>query len=65
MHAHKERRAFIRLRSAMVRYAAYLDFTLDNLVEEYISIAGTIGSIIEPEVQDLKPKRDDENNDSN
>jgi len=65
MHANKERRAFIRLRSAMVRYAACPDFTLDNLVEEYISIAGTIGSIIRPEVQDLKPKRDDENNDSN
>jgi hypothetical protein len=64
MHANKERRAFIRLRSAMVRYAACPDFTLDNLAEEYISIAGTIGSI-RPEVQDLKPKRDNENNDSN
>lgn len=54
----------IGLRSALVRYEACPDFTLDNLVEEYVSIAGSIGSIIGPEVQDLKPKRDDENNDS-
>ena len=64
MHANKERRAFIRLRSAIVRYEACPEFTLDNLAEEYISTAETIGSIIGPEVQDLKPKRDDENNDS-
>lgn len=31
--------------------------------EALLSIAGTIGSIIGPEMEDLKPNRDDENND--
>ena len=57
--ANKMRRAYIELRSATVRYEACPDVTLDNLVEEYTSIAKTIGSIIGPEVQDLNSNKED------
>ncbi len=57
--ANKMRRAYIELRSAIVRYEACPDVTLDNLVEEYTSIAKTIGSIIGPEVQDLNSNKED------
>lgn len=51
MHANKSRRAYIELRSAIVRYETNPDFTLDNLAEEYTSIAKTIGSIKGPDVE--------------
>lgn len=57
--ANKMRRAYIELRSAIVRYEACPNFTLDNLVEKYTSIAKTIGSIIGPEVQDSNSNKED------
>lgn len=58
-HANKSRRAYLELRSAKLQYEALPDFTLDNLVEKYTSIVKTIGSVIGPEVQDLKSDKKD------
>lgn len=57
--ANTMRRAYVELRSALVRYEGCTNFTLDNLIEEYASIAQTIGSIVGPKVQDSHSDKED------
>ncbi|MFZ2976127.1 MAG: hypothetical protein WA055_05880 [Candidatus Moraniibacteriota bacterium] len=52
LHANKVRRAYIKLRTARVRYEFCSDYSLDNFVKEYVDISEGLGSIIGPGEQD-------------
>ncbi|OFW41614.1 MAG: hypothetical protein A3J28_01645 [Acidobacteria bacterium RIFCSPLOWO2_12_FULL_60_22] len=52
--ANEMRRAYVELRSIVVRYEACDDFTVEDLVIEYIKLSRTIGSIRGPQADDAK-----------
>lgn len=52
--SNKMRRAYLELRSAILRYQSTTTFTIDDLVSEYVRIAETIGDIIGPQAEDLR-----------
>ena len=54
MHANKVRRAFIELRSAVVEYEYSSHANLDKLVQEYTTISKKLGSMVGPDIPDLK-----------
>jgi hypothetical protein len=54
MHANSVRRGFIDLRSAIVEYESCAHYDLDKLVREYIRISKRLGSMVGPDVPDVK-----------
>lgn len=58
-HANKMRHSYVELRSAITKFETTDEYSLRDLTTEYIKISNKIGSILGPQVEQLKTDVED------